>query len=120
MWLEAEKQLLEALITMLQTGGQYALWGVFGWFTFELLKILFIGGLIWACIRLITQTITGIMVTKSLVKGGGVTLLSEKVAKHVTEALTDFTSRCSSILDESIKKQEPEKPATPAADSTKL
>lgn len=118
MWLEAEKELLMALIEIVKTGGAYALYGIGMWMFFELLKIFLIGGFIWACIRLITQAIVGIFSVKRLLKIGGVTLMSEKVAKHVTDSLTDFASACASTLNELVKKSEPVSPPPVANEST--
>jgi len=103
MWLEAEKQLLEGLITLMKTGGQYGMYALGLWITFELIKFLTIGGIVWGIITRILATIRTMYTLRCYSKQQSITLLSKECTAHLEKAITDYSERSQGAVTELIK-----------------
>lgn len=93
-----DTQILQALIGLVKQGGEMALWGVAIYLVMQLLKILAIGGSIWACIKTVTAAYQHCWDSKLSSKASSVQLLATEVQKHILDMLKDYNESVSTIL----------------------
>lgn len=101
-WLEITKTLVE----MLKTGGQYAIWGISLWLVFNLLRVIIIGGIIWACIKLLVQHFSNFLTLRFLTRKDSIQMLSDKCSEHVIKMIEDYQTKTTTVMTEFFKQAE--------------
>ena len=96
---DIERQILTALVDLLKTGGMYALFGIVGWFLFQLLKIALFGGIVWAITSRLISCVSNIYLMRIYNKSQTYTLLSAKVSKHLMDSIKDFQTQSTQLID---------------------
>lgn len=88
--MEIFDKLSMVLLDTVKIGGWYGALGFTLFIVWQLGRIALIGGFSWAIIKCIAEQITIISLLKHKVKLDGVSLLSDKVSKHIKTALDSF------------------------------
>ena len=96
-------ELCKALVDIVKQGGVYALWGIGIWMGIGLLRVAIIGGVVWAVIRLLVQSINNYLAIRFLTRKDNIQILSDKVSGHITKCLQDYQDRTSQALNDFLK-----------------
>lgn len=93
-----EKEILTALVEMVKSGGQMAIYGIAVYWGMTILKLAVHGGLIWVCLRLICTTIIKAWELRLDKRASDITLLSEECSKQILDTINSFSKENIAIL----------------------
>lgn len=93
-----EKEILTALVEMVKSGGQMAIYGIAVYWGMTILKLAVHGGLIWICLRLICTTVIKAWELRLDKRASDITLLSSEACKDFTKALDTLSKENLAIL----------------------
>ena len=95
-WVEITRSLVE----MMNKGGWYALVGLGMWLLFNLIRIGIIGGIIWACIRMVVNQVASYLALKFISRKDNLSILSDKCSNHIIKVLEEYQDKTSAIVKE--------------------
>lgn len=95
-----DKEILNALLQMIQSGGQIAVWGIVAYWGMQLLALTVKGGIIWGCLGTLSGLVRHCWDNYQQCKASRVSLLSDKVTGDITQVFSTLSSEISSLAKE--------------------
>jgi hypothetical protein len=118
---ESQRQFLEAMLSMVKTGGAYTIVGITIYYVTPVLRVLGIAWLLYKGFIRTLDSISNLYLMRKYNKNMQVTLLSKQANKHLEDAITHWRKEhevlskelLNSVKDlrEESKKKDPEMPA---------
>ena len=96
-------EICKALVGLVKEGGTIGLWGLAIWLGFGLIKIGLIGGLIWACIRLVSLAVLQFLSLRFLTHKDSVSILSKQASKHLMDSVKHYQDSTQTAMKDFMK-----------------
>lgn len=114
-----DKEILQAMVEMVKTGGQTAVWGVGIYWLMVLLKTVVITGGWILCLSQIRITLTHCWDNYQINKDRRITLISDKVSKTISDTMETFQKNTMDILKDLTEQLNKLKDSSKKTDDTK-
>lgn len=93
-----DKEILNALLEMVRSGGQMAVWGIVAYCGMQLLTVAVKGGVLCLVFRIISQTIKHCWDNYQRNKVNRVALISKEASDNILSAFKDYQDTVNQIL----------------------
>lgn len=90
---EIDKQIIETIVQLMRDGGQYATIGLVCWFTYQILRLLVIGGIVWIIIKSVSSLVLSILVRCKEVSDVKISLISDRLAGDLSTAVNALATQ---------------------------
>lgn len=97
---QAQAQFLEAMITMVKTGGAYSLIGIWIYYFAPVVKVLGVSWLIYKVAMTSLTHVSNLYLLRKLNKNTQVSLLSKQTSKHLEDLIKDWRQEQKKLNDE--------------------
>jgi len=99
-------KIVEALVDLLKTGGNYAIWGIIAWWIMNLLKIAIVSIVTFCSLRLLVTLATHWITIKELSNKDKVSLISQQCSDNLVSLVKDFQAETTKAMKDFLKDAE--------------
>jgi hypothetical protein len=99
-----EQEVLKALLEMIKTGGQMAVWGIVAYWGMQLLTVAVKGGIICWAIKIITQAVILCLDSSHKYQDRRITVISKDCSDKIQNIMDKFQQTSSRVFNEIEEK----------------
>lgn len=96
--MQFDNEVLKALLEMVRSGGQMAVWGIVAYWGMQLLTVAVKGGILWGCLKILISAVTHCWDNFQLNKERRVTLISQEASAILINSVKLYTEQVNKIL----------------------